>query len=120
VRETVRHAAAAIRRGEGPRFVEMRTYRFRAHSMYDAEKYRTKDEVAEQKKRDPIALWVATLTEAGLCDERTRARLEEEAAKMVEDAVREADAAPLEPIAELERFVVGEAIDPSAASGGAR
>ena len=120
VRETVRHAAAAIRRGEGPRFVEMRTYRFRAHSMYDAEKYRTKEEVAEQKKRDPIALWVATLTEAGLCDERTRARLEEEAAKMVEDAVREADAAPLEPIAELERFVVGEAIDPSAASGGTR
>ncbi|MFN9810474.1 MAG: pyruvate dehydrogenase (acetyl-transferring) E1 component subunit alpha [Deltaproteobacteria bacterium] len=120
VRETVRHAAAAIRRGEGPRFVEMRTYRFRAHSMYDAEKYRTKEEVAEQKKRDPIALWVATLTGAGLCDERTRARLEEEAAKMVEDAVREADAAPLEPVAELERFVVGEAIDPSAASGGTR
>jgi pyruvate dehydrogenase E1 component alpha subunit len=121
VRETVRHAAAAIRRGEGPRFVEMRTYRFRAHSMYDAEKYRTKEEVAEHKKRDPIALLTAELEAAGLCDAATREKLEADAAAVVEAAVVEADAAPLEPIEDLERFVVGAAVEPGAgATGGAR
>lgn len=47
-------ATVAIRAGEGPRFLECRTYRFRAHSMFDPELYRDKAEVEAWKKRDPI------------------------------------------------------------------
>jgi pyruvate dehydrogenase E1 component alpha subunit len=44
----------AIRAGNGPYFLECRTYRFRAHSMFDAQLYRTKEEIAQWKERDPI------------------------------------------------------------------
>ena len=53
VSEAARLAIAAVREGR-PYLLECRTYRFRPHSMFDAELYRSKDEVAEWKKRDPI------------------------------------------------------------------
>ena len=53
--EAAQRAALAVRAGEGPCFLEFRTYRFRAHSMYDPQLYRDKREVEEWKKRDPIA-----------------------------------------------------------------
>ncbi len=54
-----KRAAESIRRGEGPAFIECRTYRFRAHSMFDAELYRDKSEVESWKQRDPIATFTA-------------------------------------------------------------
>ncbi len=56
--EATRRAAKTVRAGGGPVLVEYRTYRFRAHSMYDAELYRTKEEVERWKERDPITLFL--------------------------------------------------------------
>ena len=56
VAEVAHAAIERARRGDGPTFIEAKTYRFRGHSMSDAEAYRTKDEVAEAKNDDPILL----------------------------------------------------------------
>jgi len=55
VERAVHNAVESVRETSEPRFLELRTYRFRAHSMYDAELYRSKEEVEEHKKHDPIA-----------------------------------------------------------------
>ena len=54
VAEAVKEAVDRARKGEGPTFLEMKTYRYKGHSMSDAQKYRTKDEIAEYQKIDPI------------------------------------------------------------------
>ncbi len=61
-----RRAAEAVRAGGGPHFLELRTYRFRAHSMYDPELYRDKAEVEAWKERDPLVLWERRLREPGV------------------------------------------------------
>src|SRR5690348_6162233 len=63
--EAAHRAAEAVRAGGGPYFLEFRTYRFRAHSMFDPQLYRDKQEVEEWKKRDPILLFQARLLELG-------------------------------------------------------
>jgi len=100
-------AAAEVRAGAGPRFLELRTYRFRAHSMYDAERYRTKEEVAEHKKRDPIALFSVALREAGMLDDDALAAIEASVADEVAGALRAAEEGPLEPVSDLARDVYG-------------
>ena len=70
VEQAARHAAEAVRGGGGPHFLELRTYRFRAHSMYDPDRYRDKAEVEQWKQRDPIDALTARMREAGeLTDE---------------------------------------------------
>ena len=54
VAEALDEAISRARKGEGPTFLELKTYRYRGHSMSDAQKYRTKEEVAEYQKIDPI------------------------------------------------------------------
>lgn len=105
VEDAAREAATAIREGLGPRFLELRTYRFRAHSMYDPELYRDKREVELWKKRDPIPLFSATLYQAGLLQPGELERLEREIEAEVTDAVAFADAGTLEPVERLERDV---------------
>jgi pyruvate dehydrogenase E1 component alpha subunit len=94
-------AAAAVRGGGGPRFLEARTYRFRAHSMYDPDLYRTKDEIERWKARDPIALFTAALRERGILGDADLASLETAAADEVAAAVAEAEAGPWEPVEDL-------------------
>lgn len=98
-------AVELIRNGNGPYFLEYRTYRFRAHSMYDAELYRTKDEVNEWKRRDPIATFEQNLRAAGLLRDEDLQQIEAAIATEIEDAVAFAEAAAWEPIEDLNKDV---------------
>jgi pyruvate dehydrogenase E1 component subunit alpha len=108
VEDATRRAAAHVRRGDGPFLLELRTYRFRAHSTADPELYRGKEEVAEWKRRDPIALFTARLQEKGLVSEADLAALETAVGGAIEEAVREAEAGPWEPVEDLTRDVYTE------------
>ena len=66
-RTTARQAAEAVRDGGGPHFLELRTYRFRAHSMYDPDRYRDKAEIERWKERDPIPALAARLHRRRRC-----------------------------------------------------
>jgi pyruvate dehydrogenase E1 component alpha subunit len=107
VEDAARRAALAVRAG-GPLFLEARTYRFRAHSMFDAQLYREKSEVEEWKKRDPITTFSSRLRAEGLLDDAELARLEAAADADVARAVEFAEAGTWEPVEELERFVYCE------------
>lgn len=108
----VHHAAAraiaTVRAGEGPVLLELRTYRFRAHSMYDPERYRDQTEVQRWRERDPIDALVTTLHERGELDDDALAAMEDEVSAEIEDAVAFADAGTLEPVEDLHRFVYTE------------
>ena len=108
VEAATKEAVDRIRAGEGPFLLECRTYRFRPHSMFDSELYRTKDEVARWRERDPIEQLAGRMTEAGLLDESGRAALEREVMAEVEAAVAFAEAGTWEPVEELTRFVTSE------------
>lgn len=116
VDDAARRAVATIRGGGGPVFLELRTYRFRAHSMYDPERYRTKEEVEAWRRHDPIDSFARRLEAAGLLDAGQRQVLEAEAASEIDDAVAFAEAGSLEPVDQLERWVYS---DGSTAVGGA-
>jgi pyruvate dehydrogenase E1 component alpha subunit len=107
VRRAAALAVEATRAG-GPHFLELQTYRYRAHSMYDPERYRDKEEVARWRERDPIDALVGRLRTAELLDDDDLARIEAEVKAEVDDAIAFAEAAPEEPVAELTRFVHSE------------
>jgi pyruvate dehydrogenase E1 component alpha subunit len=98
-------AVAAIRGGSGPVFLELRTYRFRAHSMYDPERYRSKDEVERWKQKDPVATTAEALKAAGAVTAADLDAFEREIAAEIDDAVAYAEAGTLEPVTELLRHV---------------
>ena len=108
VEAATRGAVDRICAGAGPFLLECRTYRFRPHSMFDSELYRTKDEVAEWRERDPIELLAGRMSAAGLLYEAGRAALEREVTAEVEAAVAFAEAGTWEPVEELTRFVTSE------------
>ena len=112
VEEAARRAAGEVRDGDRPCFLELRTYRFRAHSMYDPDLYRTKEEIERWKEHDPIPALSGRLQDAGLVNEVDIEQLEQEIAEEIEDAIAFAEAGTLEPVEELERFVYFEGAAP--------
>jgi TPP-dependent pyruvate/acetoin dehydrogenase alpha subunit len=108
VEEATRRAALAVRGGEGPCFLEFQTYRFRAHSMYDPDLYRTKEEIERWKERDPIDALVARMRADGLLEEGELERVDAEVGEEVDAAVAFAEAGTLEPVEDLLRFVYAE------------
>ena len=98
VRERVGLAVEQARRENIPSFVEAETYRYRGHSMADPGTYRTKDEVEEAKKHDPILLFRDRLMAEEAFAESDWTQLEKEVRGMVEEAVRYADASPEPPL----------------------
>ncbi|MGW0002781.1 pyruvate dehydrogenase (acetyl-transferring) E1 component subunit alpha [Nocardia grenadensis] len=103
-----RRAVASIRGGGGPCFLELRTYRFRAHSLYDADRYRDKAEIERWKARDPIPRLSAELRASGDLDEAGLTALEDAVAAELDEAVAAAEEAPREPVADLTRHVYAE------------
>lgn len=108
VEKAARMAAESVRAGGGPYFLEMRTYRFRAHSMFDPELYRSREEVEDWKHRDPIESYRRRLVEEGALSDKQWTRLEDEVAKEVEEAVSFAEAGTWESVEDLTRFVYSE------------
>lgn len=108
VEEAAKTAIEAVRAGGGPHFLELRTYRFRAHSMFDAELYRERDEVEEWKERDPIELFRDQLSADGVLTDEIWQTMEGDVASEVEAAVAYAEAGDWEPVEDLERFVYSE------------
>jgi len=106
VERAARKAATAVRAGEGPYFLENRTYRFRAHSMFDAELYRDKAEVAEWKRHCPIDRFREWALSAGILHAADIEAIESEIASEIEAAVAFAEAAPWEPPQDLLRDVI--------------
>lgn len=106
VEAAARRAVESIRAGNGPCFIECRTYRFRAHSMFDAQLYRTKEEVALWKERDPIPRTQAWLEENHMLPPDEIKRIEEQVDAEVEAAVTFAEAGRWEDVWDLERFVL--------------
>jgi pyruvate dehydrogenase E1 component alpha subunit len=105
VESATRNAVDLVRHGGGPYFIEYRTYRFRAHSMYDAELYRTKDEVALWKQRDPIATFEQQLRAKGILEDADMQKMEDAIADEIAEAVAFAEASPWEPLEDLTKDV---------------
>jgi pyruvate dehydrogenase E1 component alpha subunit len=110
VQEAAHRAVEEIRAGAGPHFLELRTYRFRAHSMYDSDRYRQKSEIEGWKQHDPITKLTDRMRADSTLTDQDLAALEAEVAEILEQAVEAADRAPLEPVEDLTRFVVSDPV----------
>ncbi|MBL9051247.1 MAG: dehydrogenase [Tabrizicola sp.] len=108
VEAAARRLVEAMRTGSGPQFLECQTYRTRPHSMFDAEKYRDKAEVAEWRKRAPITRFQSWLLDNNLLHQAEVDAIEAEVEAQLRNAVAACEQAPLEPVEDLYRHVVAE------------
>jgi hypothetical protein len=95
--EVMQEAIQRTRDERRPLLVEAVTYRFRGHSMADPEEYRSKEQVAEWRKRDPISTFAERLVREGVLEEDEPERLDEATVKRVDEAVAFADRSPFPP-----------------------
>ena len=116
VEAATRRAANAVRHGEGPAFLECRTYRFRAHSMFDAELYRDKSEVEAWKSRDPITTFRSRLQERREANDALLAALDVSVADEIDLAVTFAEAGTWEPVDDLLKDVYTTVEHPAGAA----
>ena len=105
VEAAARRAVTEIRVGAGPHLLECRTYRFRAHSMFDAQLYRSKDEIETWRKKGPIVRFQGWLEANGLIHAEEVSHIESGVDEEIAAAVTFAAAGSLEPVEDLERFV---------------
>lgn len=105
VEAAARRAVESIRAGNGPYFLECRTYRYRAHSMFDAQLYRTREEVEAWKERDPIPRTRKWLEETHMVSSGALGDIEKQVEAEIEEAVAFAEQGTLESVEDLERFL---------------
>jgi len=106
--KAARDACDYLRSGKGPYFIEAITYRFRPHSMFDAELYRDKVEVEEHKKRDPIQLFKSYLQKHKLITDDEIQDIENDVAGVVQHSIDFAENSPWEDVEDLTKFVYTE------------
>ncbi len=109
VHEAMDEAVQRARKGDGPTFLEIRTYRYRGHSMSDPAKYRTKEEVEDYKNQDPIEKVKATILSNKWLNEKQLEELEEKIEKIVNDSVEFAENSPYPDASEIYSDVYQEA-----------
>ncbi len=108
VEAATRRVVETMRAEPQPWFLECRTYRFRPHSMFDAEKYRDKAEVAEWRKKGPIVRFQSWLLENNLIHQDEIDAIETEVEAQLRNAVAACEQAPWEPVEDLARHTVAE------------
>lgn len=108
VLENAEAAVRYVRKNKRPYFLECKTYRYRAHSMFDPERYRDKREVKEWKVRDPIMTFTAKLKKEKLITGKELEQMEAKVGKEVEAAVRFAEEASEEPLELLTKYVYSD------------
>ena len=94
VAESVKEAVDRARKGDGPTFLEMKTYRYKGHSMSDAQKYRTKDEVAEYQKIDPITKVLDMIKKNKWATDKEIQAIQDQVKATVKEAVDFAETSP--------------------------
>ncbi len=112
-----RRAVEHIRSGAGPFFLEARTYRYRAHSMFDTQAYRSRAEVEGWKPMDPLERLKAWMVANHQLSDAEAAAIESGVAAEIADAVAFAEAGTLEPVDDLERFVLMDRVVQALAPG---
>jgi 2-oxoisovalerate dehydrogenase E1 component len=105
VREAVGRAVDRARQGAGPSLIECQAYRWYGHSRSDPRKYRTKEEEAEWKARDPIPSLAAWLVENGICTQTEVDAVEEQVESAIDAATEFALNSPTPPVEDVEKFV---------------
>lgn len=109
VYEAVQEAMDRARKGEGPTFLELRTYRYKGHSMSDAQHYRTKEEVAKYQEVDPILQVLSVIQEKKYASAKELDAVEQRVKDLVDECVRFAEDSPFpEPEALWEDIYVQE------------
>jgi pyruvate dehydrogenase E1 component alpha subunit len=108
VHEAMEEAVARARRGDGPTLLEMKTYRYKGHSMSDAQTYRTKDEVKEYQEQDPIIKVLNTLQANKWIDEKGIEEIEARVKALVDESVQFAEESPYPEPEELYKDVYAE------------
>ena len=103
VERAVHNESELVRETSQPRFLELKTYRFRAHSMYDAELYRSKEEVEEHKKQDPIDSFQERAMSDELITQTDIDAIEADAAEEIAAAVEFAEQGEWEPAEDITR-----------------
>jgi pyruvate dehydrogenase E1 component alpha subunit len=101
VHNAMNEAVDRARAGEGPTFLEMRTYRYKGHSMSDPQKYRTKEEVESYKAKDPIEIVKQAIEENKYADEKWFEEIEAKIKGQVDEAVQFAEESPWPDASEL-------------------
>jgi len=95
VHEAIAEAAARARRGDGPTLLDIRTYRYKGHSMSDPQKYRTKEEVADWQSQDPIDYTLAVIKENKFLTEKEIIEIDEWVKNEVAESIKFAEDSPL-------------------------
>jgi len=101
VHEAMDRALKRARKGDGPTFLEIKTYRYKGHSMSDPQKYRTKDEVDDYKERDPIKDVERTMLENGMATERKIKNIQNKIKEEIDACVTFAEDSPYPDVSEL-------------------
>ena len=105
VHNAMDEAIQRARKGEGPTFLEMRTYRYRGHSMSDPAKYRTKEELEDYKAKDPVELARETILKEKYADQAWIEEVEAKVKATVDQAVKFAEESPWPEVSELYKDV---------------